>query len=206
MKGAVTRNPWPTPGNLWGVPKDMKGFTYDLEKAKAELAQVKAPLRPIVIGTLAGFSETEQAASLLQNAARKIGIEIKIESNPWPIVQSRMQQEDQMWDLVPLWKSTYYVDPNNWVGEMYAKRYLPLRNSSFYRNDEVDALLEKALKTNDQAERDKLYQEATRKVVDDAAGIYVYNTRWFGPYSSKVEGIRFCPIGSGQDMRWAYFK
>jgi peptide/nickel transport system substrate-binding protein len=206
MKGAVARNPWPTPGNLWGVPKDVTGYTFDLEKAKAELAKVKAPLRPIVIGTLAGFSETEQAATLLQNAARKIGIEVKIESNPWPIVQTRMQNEEQMWDLVPLWKSTYYVDPNNWIGEMYAKRYLPLRNNSYYRNDEVDALLEKALKTNDQAERDKLYQEATRKVVDDAAGIYVYNTRWYGPYSSKVEGIRFCPIGSGQDMRWAYFK
>ena len=79
LKGAVARNPSPNPNNLWGAPKDLKGFTYDLEKAKAELAQVKEPLRPITIGTLAGFSETEQAAALLQNGAKKIGIEIKIE-------------------------------------------------------------------------------------------------------------------------------
>jgi peptide/nickel transport system substrate-binding protein len=37
-------------------------------------------------------------------------------------------------------------------------------------------------------------------------GIFVYNTRWYGPYAANVEGIRFSPIGSGQDMRWAHYK
>ena len=128
LKGAVARNPGPNPNNLWGAPKDLKGYTYDLEKAKAELAPVKEPIRPITIGTLAGFSETEQAATLLQNGAKKIGIEIKIESAPWPVVQSRMQDRDKNYDMVPLWKSTYYVDPNNWVGEMYGSRYIGTRN------------------------------------------------------------------------------
>jgi peptide/nickel transport system substrate-binding protein len=85
-------------------------------------------------------------------------------------------------------------------------RYLPLRNNSYYRNPEVDKRLERALVSNDQAERDRLYQEASRMVVDDAAGIFVYNTRWFGPYAANVGGIRFSPIGNAQDMRWAYFK
>jgi ABC-type transport system substrate-binding protein len=206
LKGAVSRNAGPVPGNLWGTPKDLKGYTYDLDKAKAELAKVKEPLRPIIIGTLAGFSETEQAATLLQNAMRKIGVEVKVESAPWPVVQSRMQKEDQMYDLVPLWKSTYYVDPNNWIGEMYGMRYLPLRNNSYYRNPEVDKRLERALVSTDHAEREKLYEEASRIVVDDAAGIFVYNTKWFGPYAANVGGIRFSPIGNAQDMRWAYFK
>ena len=34
----------------------------------------------------------------------------------------------------------------------------------------------------------------------------VYNTKWFGPYSNKIDGIRFSPVGDGQEMRWAYFK
>ena len=101
LKGAVARNPGPNPNNLWGSPKDLKGYTYDLEKAKAELAPVKEPIRPITIGTLAGFSETEQAATLLQNGAKKIGIEIKIESAPWPVIQSRMQDREKNYDMVP---------------------------------------------------------------------------------------------------------
>ena len=206
LKGAVSRNAGPVPNNLWGTPKDLKGYTFDLEKAKAELALVKEPLRPIVIGALAGFSESEQSAALLQNALRKIGVEVKIESSPWPVISSNMQKEDKMYDMVPLWKSTYYADPNNWVGELYGKRYWAIRNNSYYFNPEVDKRLEAALKTSDHEERKKLYEEATRMVVDDAAGIFVYNTKWYGPYSAKVGGIRFSPVGSGQEMRWAYFK
>ncbi len=41
-------------------------------------------------------------------------------------------------------------------------------------------------------------------VMNDAAGIFVYNTKWYGPFNSKVKGVRFCPIGNGQEMRWAY--
>ena len=58
----------------------------------------------------------------------------------------------------------------------------------------------------DQAERAKLYEEATRIVVDEAAGLWIYNTKWYGPYSNKLKGIVFCPIGSAQEMRTAYYE
>ena len=206
LKGAVVRNAGPNPNNLWGVPQDLKAYTYDLEKAKAELAQVKAPIRPITIGTLAGFSETEQAATLLQNGAAKIGIDIKIESAPWPVIQSRMQDREKNYDMVPLWKSTYYVDPNNWVGEMYGSRYIGTRNTSYINDPEMDQWIDEALAISDQDKRRALYEKADAKAVDQAMGIYVYNTRWYGPYAANVGGIRFSPIGSGQDMRWAYYK
>src|SRR5260370_27482765 len=140
-----------------GRSQALKGFSYELEKAMAEIAQVKEPLRPITIGTLAGFSETEQAAALLQNGAKKIGIEIKIESAPWPVVQSRMQDRDKNYDMVPLWKSTYYVDPNNWVGELYGSRYIGTRNSSYTKDPELDKWIDEALATNHQEKRRLLY-------------------------------------------------
>jgi len=206
LKGAVARNPGPNPNNLWGAPKDMKGFTFDLEKAKAELALVKEPLRPITIGALAGFSESEQAATLLQNTAKKVGIDIKIESAPWQVIQSRMQDKDKNYDLVPLWKSTYYVDPNNWVGELYGSRYIGTRNYSYNNDPELDSWINEALVTSDQDKRRELYEKAARKVTENAMGLFVYNTKWYGPYAKNVAGVRFCPIGNGQDMRWAYFQ
>lgn len=117
-----------------------------------------------------------------------------------------MQNPDTMPDMVPYWKSTYYVDPNNWVGELYGKRYAPTRNVLSYMNDGVDALLEKALVITDQDARAELYKEATAQIYADAAGIWIYNTKWFGPYASNVKNVRFCPVGNGQDMRWAYLE
>jgi peptide/nickel transport system substrate-binding protein len=80
------------------------------------------------------------------------------------------------------------------------------KNASHYKNPKVDDLLEKALRSTVQADRAKMYEEATRIVVDDAAGLWIYNTKWYGPYSSKLKGIVFCPIGSAQEMRTAYYE
>jgi ABC-type transport system substrate-binding protein len=209
MQGTVARNPTILPGNLWGAP-DVPGYDYDLEKAQEFLDAYKAEhgeeIRTIKIGTLAGFSETEQAAALMQNGLSQLGITVEIESSPWPVISSDMQNPDTMPDMVPYWKSTYYVDPNNWVGELYASRYAPTRNVSDYHNDAVNAMLEEALVTTDQDARAQLYADATTQVYEDAAGIWIYNTKWFGPYGSNVRNVRFCPVGNGQDMRWAYLE
>jgi peptide/nickel transport system substrate-binding protein len=206
MKSSVSRNPGPNPNPLWGTPAGMAGYTYDLDKAREELKLVKAPLRPITINALAGFSESEQAAALFQNTLRQIGVEVKIDVSPWSVVSSRMRDPRTQADIVPLWKSTYYVDPNNWVGELVGSRYRGSRSMSYYSDPEIDAKLDRALLSNDQEERRKLYEEVTQIVNDRAISIFVYNTKWYGPYSSKVEGIRFSPVSNGQDLRWASLK
>ena len=206
LKGSVARNASPNPNNLWGTPKDIKGYEFDLDKARAELAKANVQLRPITINPLAGFPETEQAAVLFGNALRRIGIEARIEAAPWNIVSDRFRNKDTMHDMVPLWKSTYYADPNNWVGELFTTRHHGGRNTTWYSNAELDRITDEALKITDQNERAKLYDKAIRHIVDEAVGIFVYNTKWFGPYSNRIGGIRFSPIGNGQEMRWAYFK
>ncbi|MCP5157460.1 MAG: ABC transporter substrate-binding protein [Ectothiorhodospiraceae bacterium] len=206
LSGSVARNPGPVPNNIWGAPSDLQGYTYDLDKAKAHLAMVKEPLREITIGALAGYGQTEQAAALLQNGLNKLGIKTKIVAEPWPVASGKMRDEQQMYDLLFLWKSTYYADPNNWVGEMYDGDNIGARNNSWYRNPRVDTLLHEAQVSTDKAVRQRNYEEAARIVTEDAGGIFIYNTKWFGPFNKKVRGVRFCPIGNGQEMRWIHFE
>ena len=187
------------------APKDAKGYTFDLKKAKEYLDKVKKPIREITIGALAGYGQTEQAAVLLQNAMTKLGLKSKIVAEPWPVASGKMRKEDQMYDLLPLWKSTYYADPNNWVGEMYYSPNIGSRNNSWYKDKDVDGWITEALASTDKKVRSANYSKAANKVLDDAAGIFVYNTKWFGPYNSKVKGVRFSPIGNAQEMRWVYF-
>ena len=202
LSGSVARDPVPLPNNMWGAPSDVAGYTYDLDKAAEHLAMVKEPLREITLGALAGYGQTEQAAALLQNGLNKIGVETRIVAEPWPVASGKMRDEQQMYDLLFLWKSTYYADPNNWLGEMYACEQIGARNNSWYCNEEVDALLNEARVSTDRAVRRANYEKANRLLSEDAAGIFVYNTKWFGPFSTRVSGVRFCPIGNGQEMRW----
>lgn len=208
LSGSVERNPVPIPNNMWGVPKDVKGYYFDLDKARAELklASVKID-RPITIASLTGYNQTEQAATLLQNGLRKIGVDSKIESYPWPVAVEKMRKPETAPDVIVYWISTYYADPHNWIGEMFhSGGWGTFKSSSFYKNPKVDALLDKALKSTDQNVRRIAYEDAARIVVSDAGGIWVYNTKWFGPYSKDVAGVRFSPIGNAQEMRWVYFK
>ena len=206
LSNSVARNPVPLPNNIWGSPKGVKGYTFDLDKAKQYLAKVKKPIREITIGALAGYGQTEQAAVLLQNALKKIGVKSKVVAETWPVASGKMRNEQQMYDLLPLWKSTYYADPNNWVGEMYYSPNIGSRNNSWYKNGQVDKWITEAIETTDQKVRAANYANAATQVMEDAAGIFVYNTKWFGPYNKKVKGVRFSPIGNAQEMRWVYFE
>jgi peptide/nickel transport system substrate-binding protein len=208
LGGLVERNPTPLPNTIWGVPKDVKGYSYDLDKAKAELAKAAVKVdRPLEIVYLTGFAQSEQAAQLYQNGLQKIGIQSKVVGTPWPTVVEKVAKVETTPDISVYWISTYYADPHNWIGEMFHSANAgTFKNAHHYKNPKVDELLDKALHSTDQAERAKLYEEATRIVVEDAPGLWIYNTKWYGPYSKNLQGIVFCPIGNAQEMRTAYYE
>jgi peptide/nickel transport system substrate-binding protein len=207
LGGLVERNPTPLPNTMWGVPKDVQGYTFDIEKAKAELAAAKIALdKPIELAFLTGFQQSEQAAQLLQNGLTKAGVQSKVVGYPWPTIVDKFKDPSTTPDVSIYWISTYYADPHNWVGEMFSSATAgTFKNAAHYSNPKVDELLDKALRSTDKAERAGLYEAATRIVVDEAAGMWIYNTKWYGPYAKNLEGIEFCPIGSAQEMRTAYF-
>lgn len=199
----VVRNPVPLPGNSWGAPKGVKGFVYDLAKAKAFLAMVTLPPREITIGAIAGIPQSEKAAAHFQASLEKLSIASKVTIEPLATVMAKMRDEKQMYDVLFLWKSAVYADPNNWIGEMYDCDQIGGRNSSWYCNREVDALLKSALTASTPDLRRKSYERAAVLAMEDAAGIFINRPKWLAPYSKKVTGIRFSPVGEGQEMRWA---
>jgi len=208
LGGLVERNPTPLPNTMWGNPKDVKGYAYDIEGAKAELAKAKAKVdRPLEVHYLTGFAQSEQAAQLFQNGLQKIGIQSKVIGTPWPTIVDRFRKVETTPDISVYWISTYYADPHNWIGEMFSSANAgTFKNAHHYKNPKVDELLAKAVESTDKAERAKLYEEAVRIVVADAPGAWIYNTKWYGPYSKNLQGIVFCPIGNAQEMRTAYYE
>jgi ABC-type transport system substrate-binding protein len=208
LGGLVERNPTPLPNTIWGNPKDVQGYAFDLDKAKAELAKAGSKIdRPLEIHFLTGFAQSEQAAQLFQNGLQKAGIQSKVIGTPWPTIVERFSKPETTPDISVYWISTYYADPHNWIGEMFHSSGAgTFKNAHHYKNPKVDALLDKAVQTTEQAERARFYEEATRLVVADAPGLWIYNTKWYGPYSKKLQGIVFCPIGNAQEMRTAYYE
>ena len=154
------------------------------------------------VAALAGLVMMQNTASR-QADLQKVGIKMKIVPSTWAQISSATGKPDTSPDLWIHWVSTYFVDPENWIGQMYDSQFFGTwKASAYYANPKVDELLRKARVTVAQAERQPLYEEATRLIVADSPDIWVYNTVEIRGVTDRVKGFRFSPVGSGGEMRW----
>jgi peptide/nickel transport system substrate-binding protein len=206
LKGYAVRNAGPIPVSLWGSPADLPPYDFNLDKAKEFLAKARAEGAPvdreIEIHIQQQLAQTTQAAQILQQGLRKVGVNLKIVPNLWPQLVSSTAKVDTTPDMWAHWVSSYFIDPENWIGQMYDSQFHGTwKASAWYANDKVDALLREARRLEDQGKRRPLYEEASRLVVADAADIWIYNAVELRGLSNRLRGFRFTPIGSGADFR-----
>ncbi|MCC7427004.1 MAG: ABC transporter substrate-binding protein [Alphaproteobacteria bacterium] len=206
LKDYAVRNGGPIPKNLWGAPADLAGYDYNLDKARAECEQARAQGAPVTreieIHIQTQLAQTTQAAELLQADLRRIGVNLKIVPNTWPTLTSSTARVETTPDMWVHWVSTYFVDPENWIGQMYDSQFHGTwKASSWYTNPRVDAMLREARVSTDQNRRRQLYEEASRIVVSEAADIWIYNTVQLRGLSQRVQGYQFSPVGSGGELR-----
>lgn len=207
----VERNIGPVPNPMWGSlgPDSGLGYEFNLDKAKEELKLCKVDWKkylPIEQVPLLGYPMTTEAAQVLQAGLNQLGITNKITPKPWATCTEIARKPETAANIWWCWRSTYYADPHNWIGEMYdSEKWGSWPASAFYKKEEVDAMLHKAIAITDQSEREKLYKEAGRIVVQDAPAVFIHNEKWQGTFNKRVEGIRFCPVGDANEWRWLYW-
>lgn len=211
LKGLVIRNAGPNPNNLWGNPPDLQPYAFDLNLARQHCDRARAagaPIgREIEIHIQTELEQTVQAAQMFQADLRRVGVNLKIVPNTWAGITSSVTRAETTPDMWVHWVSTYFVDPENWIGQMYDSRFHGTwKASSWYRNERVDSLLTRARTSLDRAERERLYQEATRLVVADSPDIWVYNTVNLRGLSRRLQGYRFSPVGSGGELRTVWLE
>jgi peptide/nickel transport system substrate-binding protein len=210
LKGLVTRNGGPLPNNLWGNPPGLQPLAFDLVKAKAHCDKARAagaPMgREIELHTLANLDQTIQAAQMFQADLRRVGVSVKIVPDTMANIVTGAARAETTPDMWIHWISAYFIDPENWIGQMYDSRFHGTwKASAWYSNPRVDDLLTRARTTLDQAQREALYQEASRVVIADSPDIWVYNTVNLRGLTRRVQGYNFSPVGSGGELRSMWF-
>lgn len=207
MMGDADANPGPLPKNVPGFPADVKAYEYDLEKAREykERAMAEgAPMdRAFEMHTYANAALSLQVAQVFQADLAQIGIDLKIVNSSWTKILTDVVNPDTAPDLWAHWVSAYFVDPENWVGHMYDSRlHRTWKAASYYKNDRVDELLQKARELATMEQRVPLYEDAIRQIVADSPDIWVYNSVELRGLNKRVGGFRFSPVGGGGEIRW----
>jgi peptide/nickel transport system substrate-binding protein len=166
------------PPNWWGHSKDVTTYDYDPEKAKKLLAEA---------GFADGFKTKltswtnprpylpapRDAVSLIKSDLAKVGIDVEVQTMKWSTFRQSRGKGDYGMTMGGWISGT--LDPDGIIYALFHSRYIREKdalNWTRYRNEKLDAALEKARGIYDQKARDPLYQEVANQITGDAASVF----------------------------------
>ncbi len=194
IKGYGEQLTTPVPNGMWGRDESIAGYKQDINKAKELLAQsagAGTSELTLLYSDNQPFTETE--ALMLQNNFKELGIDLKLEKTAWPTFRERVDVGD--FDLALGTWSPDYADPQFFMTYWFDSGYFGLAgNRSFYKNDEVDAILRRAETLTDLDERTALYHQAQQLVMDDSPYLFLFQANVLTPMRAEVQGFIYNPM------------
>ena len=188
MRGKGTISNGPTPPGLWWYDAGIKSPPHDPAKAKALLKEAGlADGTSLTLSTpqVAAFQQLNQ---LVQEQLAAVGIKVALEP------ASSAEWYDRMVKGVTNWSPTRWTQRPDPDGMLYilfhTKGYA---NTTKYSNPKVDALLDQARETYDQAERKKIYGEAQKLIVADLPMLPLFFSTEYAALRAGVHNFVWIP-------------
>ena len=188
MRGQGSVSDGPTPKGLWWYDPELKSLPYDPARAKALLAEA---------GHADGFDyglstpqvgAFQQINQLLQEQLAAVGIKLQLQ----PVAASEWYARvvSGVTNLTPT-RWTQRADPDGLLYILFHSK--GFANTTKYRNERVDALLDQARTEYDTAARKKLYAEAQQRIVDDLPVVPLIFGAEYAAMRAAVKGFEWIP-------------
>lgn len=176
--------------NQTAIPEDSEYyFDYapyerDVDKAKSLLAEAgvsgRLPMELIVTNE---FPETVTSGQVMQDQLKEIGVDVEVRTLDFAAWLDAQGKGD--FDAFLLgWLGN--IDPDDFY---YAQHHSTgTNNFQKYANPEVDEALDAARAETDEDARQELYDQAVKRIVDDASYVYLYNPEVVQAWTDEVQG------------------
>ena len=185
----------------WAYAGDQQAFTHDPARARRLLDEAgyadpdgDGPLPRLRLTLKTSTSETYRVqAAVIQRDLADVGIALELRSMEFAtlfgdIINGNVQLYTLQWVGV--------TDPDMLRRVLHSREVSPGGvNRGHYRNAEVDALLDRATRSTDDAERKELYAQVQRIVARDAPYIGLWYKTNVIIYQPELEGVSLSPIG-----------
>jgi oligopeptide transport system substrate-binding protein len=172
----------------------VKGYHYDPEKVKLLLREAGYPDgKGLPEITLHITEDYKEQASFLQSQWREFNIPIRVS-----VEQPSLMRQATFMAQYEMFKKSWvvdYIDEENFFSLFYSKNFVPTGfNYMHFENVEFDLLYEKALRTMDEKEKIKIYQEMDKIIIDEAPVIPLYYDEVVRLVNPKVSGLHLNPM------------
>ncbi|WP_373898093.1 ABC transporter substrate-binding protein [Haloimpatiens sp. FM7315] len=173
----------------WAYPKEgLNEYKYDVEKAKTlmkdagwtlkdgTLVNAKEEKFEVTLKVPTGLKAREQSALIIQEALKKIGVTVKIETMEFPTLMTQVVKNHEF-DLY-LMGNTLSADPDPkafWYSKAASDKKGEIGyNIVGYRNEEVDKIIDEGLSTIDRAKRTETYAKFGKIINEDVPEVFLY--------------------------------
>ena len=201
MFGAAVPLNGPMADALAGSCNVGTNYNYDVNKAKQMLtANGAAGMKVRLFSPTGRYVQDFQVAQAVAGYLRDAGLQVEgPATSDWPtyvagIVLATPEKQAQKTDLHLLGWAPAYLDASQQFEQFYSPRAAPKgQESSYYKNPEVDGLIEKGNADPNAGTRNATYCSAAKTVWSDAPWIFLYNQKLPLVTSAKITGVTGIP-------------
>ncbi len=195
--------PGPQPANFPGYAEGLDIPTFDLDKAREFLAassyadEWEAGTLELDYVYVTEFAMEEIPGLLLQSNLAEIGVTMNMVPMLWPDMVASCGQPETGPDIINVYTSPTYGDPDAHYFNQYHSRNWGSHNScNFFQNDHVNELLDGARAESDWENRLAMYAEVQEILVDQAVGAWMFTEAGTIAFNACVGGFVFSPYYS----------
>jgi ABC-type transport system substrate-binding protein len=198
MFGAATPLDAPMSKTLFGYCS-VGTYKYDPNKAKSLLQSAGATGMTVRLASPTGrYVQDIQVANAVAGYLRDAGLKVEgPATTDWPTylaTYANVPPAQSKIDLHLLGWAPAYLDAQQAFEQFYSPRIPPAGlETSYYKNPQVDALIEQGNTGTDQAQRQKAYCDAAKTVWNEAPWIFLYNQKYPFVTTSKITGVTGVP-------------
>src|SRR5215471_7081416 len=194
MFGAATPLNAPMANTLFGYCQT-GSYNFDPAKARSLLQSAGATGMSVKLVSPTGrYVQDIQVAGAVAGYLRDVGLKVDGPGTAdWPTyvaTYANVPPAQAKTDLHLLGWAPAYLDAQQQFEQFYSARVPPAGlESSYYKNPQVDTLIEQGNTSTDTAQRQKAYCDAAKIVWNDAPWLFLYNQKYPFVTTSKVTGV-----------------
>ncbi|MCE7986301.1 MAG: ABC transporter substrate-binding protein [Caldilinea sp. CFX5] len=191
--------PGPTPLNFIGAVQDLEVPTYDIAKAKEYLAKSPWPDGGFTLDYVyvTDLTREEVTGLLLLEGLKELNITLNMKPMLWPDMVASCATPETGPALINIYTQPSYLDPDAHLYNQYhSGQWGSFNSCSFYKNEEVDKLLDEARVLGDEAQRMEKYAEAQRLIAADQPAVWTYTENTMIAAHECIKGYEFRPLES----------
>jgi peptide/nickel transport system substrate-binding protein len=173
----------------WAYDKSFSGISYDVNQAKSELSQAGASGKvSFTLSFTAGVPVILQAAQFIQAQLQAVGTTMNLKQEIFSTLITDWQTSNYQ---MAFFGFTGATDPDPLIYTLFTTH--GGFNHSHYSDPVVDASLESARRTLDQAQRSADYAKAQQLIVQDAPLIFIYHPAVYQATSKRLQNYQLLP-------------